>query len=125
VPSFEQTRSDFDLMRTTGFLVADARCRPVGWVEAPMYGTSPVSADALSVRSSFRPWRRRLVPAGAIEVIDEQTRVVGLRIERSSIEEFEVHEWRNRRAGKMVPRPHPVGSNEKAVLLERAIGRDG
>jgi len=88
LPSLEQARPRVDLVRTTGFLVAYARGRVVGRVEGPMYGASPVIPDALSVRFGLRRWRRRLVPAGAIEAIDDRTRVVGLRIERSSIREF-------------------------------------
>ena len=52
-----------DLRRTAGFLVADARGRIVGRVECPMYGTSPETPDALSVRSGFLARRRRLAPA--------------------------------------------------------------
>jgi hypothetical protein len=88
VPSLEQARPRVDLVRTTGFLVADARGRVVGRVEGPMYGASPATPDALSVRLSLRRWRRRLVPADAIEAIDDRTRVVGLRIERSSVWEL-------------------------------------
>ena len=66
-----------DLRRTAGFLVADARGRIVGRVECPMYGTSPEEPDALSVRSGFLSRRRRLVPAGSIEQIDEARPSVG------------------------------------------------
>jgi hypothetical protein len=88
VPSFEQTRPPADLTGTAGFLVADARGRVVGRVEGPMYGGSPEIPDALSVRFSLLGWRRRLVPADAIEAIDERTRVIGLRIERAAIKGF-------------------------------------
>jgi hypothetical protein len=88
VPSLEQARPPVDLNRTTGFLVADARGRVVGRVEGPMYGRSAQTPDALSVRFSLLGWRRRLVPAGAIEAIDERTRVIGLRIERAAIRAF-------------------------------------
>jgi hypothetical protein len=77
-----------DLRETTGFLVADARGRIVGRVECPMYGTSPETPDALSVRSGFFPRRRRLVPAESIEQIDDGTRVIGLRINRDAIRTF-------------------------------------
>ena len=77
-----------DLRRTTGFLVADARGRVVGRVECPMYGTSPETPDALSVRSGFFARHRRLVPVESIEQIDDGTRVIGLRIERDSIHTF-------------------------------------
>jgi hypothetical protein len=73
---------------TAGFLVADARGRVVGRVEGRMAGGSPQTPDALSVRVGILRWRRRLVPADAIEVIDERTRVIGLRIERSAIGAF-------------------------------------
>jgi hypothetical protein len=88
VPSLAQARQLVDLEKTTGFLVADARGRVVGRVEGPMYGGSPQTPDALSVRSSVLGWRRTLVPAGAIEAIDDRTRVIGLRIERSAIRAF-------------------------------------
>ncbi|HZP73634.1 MAG TPA: hypothetical protein VFA97_09685 [Gaiellaceae bacterium] len=77
-----------DLRRTAGFLVADARGRVVGKVECPMYGTSPESPDALSVRSGFFSRRRRLVPADSIEQIDDGARVIGLRVEREAIRTF-------------------------------------
>jgi hypothetical protein len=72
---------------TAGFLVADARGRVVGRVEGALYGVSPEIPEALSVRVSLRR-RRRLVPADAIEAIDERTRVIGLRLERSAISAF-------------------------------------
>ncbi len=53
-----------------------------------MYGTSPETPDALSVRSGFLARRRRIVPADSIEQIDNGTRVIGLRIERGSIKTF-------------------------------------
>ena len=77
-----------DLRGTQGYLVADARGRIVGKVECPMYGTSPETPDALSVRSGFLSRRRRLVPAETIEQIDGGSRVIGLRIERESIRTF-------------------------------------
>jgi hypothetical protein len=77
-----------DLSGTAGFLVADVRGRVVGRVEGRMGGGSPEAPDVLSVRFSILRWRRRLVPADAIEAIDERTRVIGLRIERSAIWAF-------------------------------------
>ena len=77
-----------DLRRTAGFLVADAKARVVGTVECPMYGTSPETPDALSVRSGFFSRRRRLVPAASIEQIDDGSKVIGLRVERESIRTF-------------------------------------
>jgi hypothetical protein len=73
---------------TAGFLVADARGRVVGRVEGASYGASPEIPEALSVRVSLLRRRRRLVPADAIEAIDERTRVIGLRLERSAISAF-------------------------------------
>ncbi len=80
--------AEFDLRRTTGYLVADARGRLVGRVECPMYGTAPDRPDALAVKSGFFARRRRLVPADAIEQIDGTSGVIGLRIERDSIRSF-------------------------------------
>jgi len=78
----------FDLRRTAGFLVADACGRIVGRVECPMYGASEKTPDALSVRFSVLRWRRLFVPSDAIAAIDDRTRVIGLRIERSAIKTF-------------------------------------
>jgi len=77
----------FDLRSVKGFVVADARGRFVGRVEAPMYGTQPDVPDALAVRSGFLRGRR-LVPAEAIGEIDEGTRVIGLSVARESIAKF-------------------------------------
>ena len=77
-----------DLTHTTGYLVADVRGRIVGKVECPMYGSSPETPDALSVRSGFLARRRRLVPAETIEQIDGGSRVIGLRIDRESVRTF-------------------------------------
>ncbi len=77
----------FDLRSVKGFIVADARGRFVGRVEAPMYGTQPDVPDALAVRSGFLRGRR-LVPAAAIGEIDEGTRVIGLSVVRESIAKF-------------------------------------
>ncbi len=88
MPSLEQARPRVDLNGTTGFLVADSLGRVVGRVVGPMYGRSAHTPDALSVRFSLLGWRRRLVPADAIEAIDDRTRVIALRIERSAIKAF-------------------------------------
>ena len=77
-----------DLRSTAGYLVADARGRVVGRVECPMYGSSPETPDALSVRSGFLSRRRRLVPAETIEQIDGGSKVIGLRVERDAIRTF-------------------------------------
>lgn len=77
-----------DLRDTAGFLVADARGRLVGRVECAMYGTAPDRPDALAVKSGFLARRRRLVPAEAIEQIDDSSGVIGLRIERDSLRRF-------------------------------------
>jgi hypothetical protein len=77
----------FDLRSVKGFIVADARGRFVGRVEAPMYGTQPDVPDALAVRSGFMRGRR-LVPAEAIGAIDQSTRVIGLSVVRESIRKF-------------------------------------
>ena len=77
-----------DLRRTAGFIVADKRCRVVGQVEGPRYGTAPDVPDALSVRAGFLSRHRRLVPASAIEQIDGASGVIGLRVDRESIRRF-------------------------------------
>jgi hypothetical protein len=53
-----------------------------------MCGGSPQVPDALSVRLGLLRRRRRLVPVGAIEVIDERRTVIGLRIDRSATRAF-------------------------------------
>jgi hypothetical protein len=77
-----------NLDRTIGFLVADARGRIVGKVEAPMYGRVEDIPDALAVRSGFLSRRRRLVPAETIVEIDDRSRVIGLGVEREAIRSF-------------------------------------
>jgi hypothetical protein len=78
-----------DLRWLNGFLVADREGRVVGRVECPMYGTAPDVPDALAVRSGFLARRRRrLVPADAIEDVDDATGVIGLRVGRESLKSF-------------------------------------
>ena len=78
----------YDLRRTEGYVVADRRGRIVGTVECPMYGTAPDVPDALAVRGGFLSRRHHLVPADAIEQIDGQSGVIGLRVEREYIRSF-------------------------------------
>ena len=77
-----------ELLRTIGFLVADAKGKIVGTVEAPMYGTAPDVPDAISVRSGFLSRRRSLVPADAISEIDSRSGVIGLSIGRDAVLSF-------------------------------------
>jgi len=77
-----------NLRDTSGYLVADVRGRVVGRVDAPMYGRSPETPDALAVRFGLLSHRRRLIPTASIEQIDERTRVIGLRIDRETIRTF-------------------------------------
>jgi hypothetical protein len=77
-----------DLLRTIGYLVADARGRVVGTVEAPMYGSAPDVPDAVSVRSGFPFRRRRLVPAASIAEIDTNSGVIGLSVDRDAVLNF-------------------------------------
>jgi hypothetical protein len=78
-----------DLRWLNGFLVADREGRVVGRVECPMYGTAPDIPDALAVRSGFLARRkRRVVPADAIEDIDDASGVIGLRVGRDSLKSF-------------------------------------
>ena len=54
-----------------------------------MYGTAPDLPDALAVKARYGfSRRRRIVPVDSIEQIDGSTRVIGLRVERSSIRSF-------------------------------------
>ena len=73
-----------ELLRTIGFLVADAKGKIVGTVEGPMYGSAPDVPDAISVRSGFLSRRRSLVPADAISEIDSRTGVIGLSVDRDT-----------------------------------------
>ncbi|HEX6680191.1 MAG TPA: hypothetical protein VF063_06055 [Gaiellaceae bacterium] len=78
-----------DLRWLNGFLVADREGRVIGRVECPMYGTAPDVPDALAVRSGFLARRkRRVVPADAIEDIDDASGVIGLRVGRDSLKSF-------------------------------------
>jgi hypothetical protein len=78
-----------DLRWLNGFLVADREGRVVGRVECPMYGTAPDVPDALAVRSGFLArHKRRVVPADAIEDIDDASGVIGLRVGRDSLKSF-------------------------------------
>jgi hypothetical protein len=71
-----------------GFLVSDREGRVVGRVECPMYGTAPDVPDALAVRSGFLARRRRVVPADAIDEIDDFSRVIELSVERDELQSF-------------------------------------
>jgi membrane protein YdbS with pleckstrin-like domain len=53
-----------------------------------MYGTSPAEPDALAIRSGLLRHRHFVVPAAAIETIDERTRVIGLRLESQDLTRF-------------------------------------
>jgi len=77
-----------DLRRTAGYIVSDRQGRLVGKVECPMYGTAPDVPDALAVRSGFLARRRRVVPADAIEDVDDAAGVIGLRVGRDSLKSF-------------------------------------
>lgn len=77
-----------DLRLVNGFLVADRLGKVVGRVECPMYGTAPDVPDALAVRSGFLARRRRVVPAEAIDEIDDSSRVIELSVERDALQSF-------------------------------------
>jgi hypothetical protein len=77
-----------DLRWLNGFIVADREGRVVGRVECPMYGTAPDVPDALAVRSGLFARRRRVVPAAAIDAIDDATGVIGLSVERDQLQSF-------------------------------------
>ena len=77
-----------DLRMLNGFLVADRLGKVVGRVECPMYGTAPDVPDALAVRSGFLARRRRVVPAEAIDDVDDSSRVIELSVERDDLTSF-------------------------------------
>jgi hypothetical protein len=77
-----------DLRWLSGFLVSDREGRVVGRVECPMYGTAPDVPDALAVRSGFLARRRRVVPAAAIDEVDDASRVIELSVERDALTSF-------------------------------------
>ena len=71
------------LAGTQGYLVADSRGRLLGRVER---AALPEDGPArLWVRSGFPFRRRRIVPATAIDEIDQTSQVVVLRVERGAI----------------------------------------
>jgi hypothetical protein len=53
-----------------------------------MYGTSALEPDALAVRSGVLRQRHYLVPAAAIEAIDDMSRIVGLRLGSEELQRF-------------------------------------
>jgi hypothetical protein len=77
-----------DLRMLNGFLVADRLGKVVGRVECPMYGTAPDVPDALAVRSGFPARRRRVVPAEAIDEVDDSSRMIELSVERDDLTSF-------------------------------------
>ena len=77
-----------DLRMLNGFLVADRLGKVVGRVECPMYGTAPDVPDALAVRSGFLARRRRVVPAEAIDEVDDTSRMIELSVERDDLKSF-------------------------------------
>lgn len=53
-----------------------------------MYGTAPDVPDALAVRSGHLIHRHFMVPAVAIDAIDDRSRVIGLRLQRNQLQRF-------------------------------------
>ncbi len=70
------------LQSVGGFLVADARGRVVGRVEEATAGDD---GARLTVRGRFPLRRRRVVPAAAIEEIDQHSGVIALRVARDDL----------------------------------------
>jgi uncharacterized protein YrrD len=71
-----------------GFIVQDARGRPVGEVECSLYGTSPDDPDAVAVRSGRFFHHHFMVPAAAITSVDGRKHVISLRLERQKLQRF-------------------------------------
>jgi hypothetical protein len=69
-----------DLQRTPGYVVVDREGHVVGRVEGTIASIAPDLPHALSVRTGFFGYRRRVVPVEMIEVIDPSSRVIGLRL---------------------------------------------
>lgn len=76
------------IRETTGFLVVDSRGHSVGHVECPLYGTAPDKPDALAVRSRGFLARHFIIPAAAIETIDDLEQLIGLRLKRERLQRF-------------------------------------
>ena len=74
-----------DLSRAVGFLVVDARGRPVGRVGEFVSGTLPDTPAGIALHYGLFPRRRCLVPLEVIDQVDDRTRVVGLRVPRETI----------------------------------------
>jgi hypothetical protein len=74
--------------RTGGFVVTDVQGDAIGHVECALYGTSERVPDALAMRSGVLIRRHFLVPASAIDAIDEEAGVVGLRLGRRHLRRF-------------------------------------
>ena len=87
-PAMAQDGGSRAIGDTAGFLVADVRGRLFGQVECPMYGRSPGEPDALAVRSGLLRRQHFIVPATAIETIDEGSQVIGLRLASEELERF-------------------------------------
>jgi hypothetical protein len=70
------------LQASEGFLVADARGRVVGRVERAI---ASEDGARLTVRGRLPLRRRHIVPAAAIEEIDQVSGVIALRIGRADL----------------------------------------
>lgn len=74
--------------RTVGYVVSDARGARVGHVESLLYGTAPDQADGLAVRSDGLFHRHFIVPAAAIETVDDVRRLIALSLEQRQLKRF-------------------------------------
>ena len=81
-------RREVDVEHTVGYAVADAHGAQLGHVESPLYGTSPVHADAVAVRSDGLLHRHFIVPATAIATVDEVKHLLALSLERRQLTRF-------------------------------------
>jgi len=78
--------TDPNVLRSTeGYLVADARGRLLGRVERAAVADGDHSSARLWVRGRLPLRRRRIVPASAVDEIDDTARVVVLSIERNAL----------------------------------------
>ena len=77
-----------DLSSTIGYLVVDCHGHRVGTVESATCSGGAVSPDAVFVKAGLLGRHQRLVLADTIEAIDPVSRVIGLRVDRNSVETF-------------------------------------
>lgn len=77
-----------EVSNAMGFGVRDPRGRMIGLVEAPLYGHEPDRPDAVAIRSGRLVHHHFVVPLSAIAEVDDDERVIELRVGRSDLLRF-------------------------------------